>query len=138
VEFTEPWCGLLELLGAVNPILGGCLPQCILEDAGAEVVDINMDHRPHHPARSASRARYAATSMLLGWQPWFNGRSMPTLPQRMQQEPAGPRAISLSVGCSKMEATPDAPTAKVSGAGSSPTGPVLLLGSIRTTAPAAR
>jgi hypothetical protein len=126
VEFTESWCGLLELVGAVNPILGGCFGECVLKDAGAEMIDIDIDHRSHHPANSAIRALCAPTSMS-GLQPWASGRSMPTLPQRMQQEPAGPRAMSLSVGCSRMKATPDAPTAKVSGAGPPPTGPVLSL-----------
>jgi hypothetical protein len=38
VVFTDPWRGLLELVGAVNPVLCGCFGEGVLEDAAAEVV----------------------------------------------------------------------------------------------------
>jgi hypothetical protein len=52
VELTEPRRGLLELMGAVNPILGCCFGECVLEDACPEVVEVDADHSVTSPSTS--------------------------------------------------------------------------------------
>jgi hypothetical protein len=41
--FVELGCGVFELLGAAQPIVGGRFGQRVLEDAGAEVIDVDCD-----------------------------------------------------------------------------------------------